>query len=99
MTIHWKTPVTFIRAILRSISGRISGTPILVKPHVQQFRLRICNGCIRNVDGQCTHCDCFVDAKTWVSTESCPAGWWPSMVPSLRKALRQRFRSQRPPSS
>ena len=99
MIVRWKTPVHFLRSCIYALAGKIAGTPILVSPQIHQFRSKICDRCIRNVDGQCTHCTCFVDAKTWVSTEYCPVGWWQSMVPSLSTALRQRFFRPRPPSS
>lgn len=80
MIISWKSPVNLARAIYLSIYGKVTGTPILVEPRIQKVRLHWCKYCKFNVEDQCVKCTCFVDAKTWISMESCPNGNWGRMI-------------------
>jgi hypothetical protein len=80
MIISWKSPFKLARSIYLSIYGRLTGTPILVEHRIQKVRIHWCKYCEFNVNEQCSKCTCFIDAKTWLSMESCPEGKWRKIV-------------------
>lgn len=72
MIIHWKSPVTFAKAVIHAIRYLISGRPVLAPGYVQDARLVECERCPWHVDSQCGKCTCFVAVKVMLSSESCP---------------------------
>lgn len=72
MIIHWTSPVTFARAVFRTIQYLVAGRPVLAPGPIQEDRLAACEKCPWHVDSQCVKCTCFVAVKVLLSSESCP---------------------------
>ena len=45
----------------------------------QKARLKTCLDCDKAELGICTVCFCPLAAKSWIASESCPEGKWPSV--------------------
>ncbi len=72
MIIKWSTPVTFVKAVYRTVKFVVQGRPVLAPTDAQQERFEICRKCPLYLDAQCTACTCFVSVKVLLSAESCP---------------------------
>ena len=48
----------------------------------QKQRLDLCLKCEKAELGICTVCFCPLAAKSWIASESCPEGKWPSSNPT-----------------
>jgi len=49
-----------------------------VTPEIREFRYSTCRSCehLFSVTESCKKCGCFVGAKTWLPSQSCPIGKW-----------------------
>jgi hypothetical protein len=72
MIFRWSTPVTFVKAVFRTVQFLWQGRPVLAPREVQEDRYSVCRKCPLQLDGQCTVCTCFVSVKVLLSSESCP---------------------------
>lgn len=63
-------------SIAKAADAFISGEMVMAPDSVVAYRKRRCAGCKFNVDGRCTECTCFIDAKVMVATEFCPRRYW-----------------------
>ena len=72
MILKLSTPVTFVKAVFRTLKFLKEGRPVLASTEVQDERYAICRACRWYLDGQCTVCTCFVSMKVVLSAESCP---------------------------
>lgn len=70
-------PLTAAKAVVRVVKELVKGNPVLVSQEVSDARLKVCEGCDRNSDGQCLECTCLVKLKVDWSTEFCPLNRWP----------------------
>jgi len=77
MKLSIKMPFRLAVALWRAAIWRLSGRPALAPEPVRASRLAACNNCPNLSDGQCGKCLCFVDAKVFLYTESCPEHRWP----------------------
>jgi hypothetical protein len=66
-------------ALFRLAWARLRGYLMLVSEDEWEGRLDECMRCPFLDGQQCGKCHCFVEAKTWVATESCPQGRWPAI--------------------
>lgn len=74
----------------RTAWAQLRGYEILVTAEEREARLDKCDWCEYLTDcAQCRICTCFVDGKTWLAAESCPAGQWKAI---WRKRNRDRNR-------
>lgn len=66
------------QALWRIVSSQFHKQAILVSEQVQQNRIDICEVCefFERDSRQCSRCYCFVDLKSGLATEKCPAGFW-----------------------
>jgi hypothetical protein len=69
-------------ALKRIFSAKKAGKPVFVSREVADARLHTCShtGCLafNPILRKCNDCNCFVDYKTLLATESCPRGRWKS---------------------
>jgi len=74
-------PFQFAYAMLRLAWARARGYETIVTPEEHEARQSVCYGCpFLDPDfGQCGVCGCDVDAKTLLTTEECPKGFWRSI--------------------
>ena len=72
MILRFSTPVTFAKAVFRSLKFLVSGRPVIAPTDVQDERYAVCRACRWYLDGHCTVCTCFVSMKVALSAESCP---------------------------
>ena len=42
-------------------------------------RMKICNSCDLNKNGNCEACGCIIRKKAWWKTEDCPKDKWPKL--------------------
>lgn len=70
-------PFRALGAIFRSFWAWVFRYRTLTTPKEQARRLKKCHGCDFLLDNdQCKLCGCFVQAKTMLCVEKCPAGKW-----------------------
>lgn len=76
-------------AAIRAGYAKIRGYSVFTPPDVQEIRIQTCEPCLEMTDDrQCRLCGCFVDAKTSISTESCPKRKWRAIfVKKFRQKL------------
>jgi hypothetical protein len=67
-------------SFLEKLKNKITEIPVmlLANDQVQKERIAICNSCpdLNNTIRQCKLCLCFVDAKTKLKNQGCPADKW-----------------------
>jgi hypothetical protein len=68
------------RAATRIISEAVRGGTIRAPKDVVEMRMKICDVCDRNVDGECQECGCVISLKTRCATEACDIGKWPALA-------------------
>ena len=73
-----KAVKTAIKAVKRVIVAAATGSKVFVGPEIAAKRLEACHRCphFKPKTRQCGLCLCFVDAKSKLSTESCPDHRW-----------------------
>lgn len=83
MILRFRMLVTFSKAVARTLrvllrrAWKNDPAPILVDREVQAERESTCRTRCPHIQGdQCSICACFVSAKTWLSTETCPDERW-----------------------
>lgn len=76
-------------AAIRAGYAKIRGYSVFTPPDVHEKRVQACENCPKMTeDRQCLICGCFIDAKTAISTESCPLGSWRAVfVKKFRQKL------------
>lgn len=57
-----------------------SGMEMVDKPEYMG-RLAICATCDKRVDGRCSECGCFIEAKAKLADQNCPINKWPAHIP------------------
>lgn len=74
---------TFSKAVARTARALLSNLwkkqpePVVVDKAVHDEREKTCRTECPHLHGeQCKICACFIDAKTWLSTETCPDERW-----------------------
>jgi hypothetical protein len=72
MIFKLSTPVTFVKAVFRTLKFLKEGRPVFAPAEVQDERYALCRDCRWYLNGQCTVCTCFVSMKVVLSAESCP---------------------------
>lgn len=72
MILKSSTPVTFLKAVFKTLKFLVLGRPVFAPVDVREDRYEICRACPRYSYGQCTLCTCFVSMKVILSAESCP---------------------------
>jgi hypothetical protein len=67
-----------LSSLWRTLVALVKRRPIFAEKIEVDFRRRVCKVCPHYSEslGQCKVCTCFVSAKTLLSTESCPKGFW-----------------------
>jgi predicted anti-sigma-YlaC factor YlaD len=68
-----------IVAGFRALWWKLRGWDLVVPWEVHEKRIAECENCRQwfcPMARQCLQCTCFVDIKTWVAPETCPAGKW-----------------------
>lgn len=65
-------PFRFALAVWHALVFAFKGRPVLTPWVVLQHRARICEPCPNNIHGFCRLCNCWIDLKTRISSESCP---------------------------
>jgi len=63
-------------AVGRVAKQATSGDRVLVEARVRNKRLEICKACEHCDGSRCSQCGCFVSAKTLLTSEDCPLGFW-----------------------
>lgn len=68
-------------AVWRLMGALVHGRPLLAPPEVVDRRMILCEACsfhYRDSMGalRCSDCQCYLAAKTTLTTESCPVGRW-----------------------
>ena len=69
---------TALKSAKKLIISLFRKETILAEEETVEFRRRVCKVCPFYSEslGQCKVCTCFVSAKTLLSTETCPKGFW-----------------------
>jgi hypothetical protein len=67
-----RAPFTFARAVWHAGVFLAEGRPVLTPQSIRKHRLSICETCCHNENSFCGLCACYTEAKTFVSSESCP---------------------------
>lgn len=68
-----------LRAIWHVLAYWRAGKPVIAPKSVVESRRGICAGCPQNDRAawpMCLACNCFIEPKTQLSSESCPVGRW-----------------------
>jgi len=80
-----------LKNITKAAKIYIENIPRLVKSsNFKDNRLEICNKCIYLTEKrECIHCGCLVDLKTQVPSESCPYGFWKSLISNTNNGCNQ----------
>ena len=60
----------------RNLKSLVGGNPLNADPETIKERQAICNGCEFMKDRRCAKCGCWLQYKTILHAESCPAGKW-----------------------
>lgn len=84
MKLTWKAPVNAFMALLRVVRAFGLRKPVFLDDATIKARLDKCEGDEHHLkcpwfnrsSRQCTDCQCFVDMKAMLSTESCPRKRW-----------------------
>lgn len=70
-----------LRALGDTVASLADGKPLTVGDAEKTRRRAACDACEAYYDaeaGRCLHpaCGCFLRAKTWLTSQRCPAGEW-----------------------
>lgn len=66
------------KAVKRIVIAKAKGESVLLDESTVTQRLKACAECPHlSKARRCLKCNCFVDLKAALATESCPAGKWP----------------------
>ena len=66
------------KAVKRVVIAKAKGESVMLDEQTVTLRLKACEGCPHlSKARRCLKCNCFVDLKAALATESCPAGKWP----------------------
>jgi hypothetical protein len=65
-----------VQATARASKAFVNGEELKVSEMVYNTRLSICDGCEEKQGLRCKLCGCFIKAKAWLTTETCPKGAW-----------------------
>lgn len=69
-------PITFVRALCRSLWWKWRGYDLLTTEEEQESRWTHCLPCPDRVGQQCARCTCFLDPKIMLTSEECPRNKW-----------------------
>jgi hypothetical protein len=65
-----------VLAIIKAIRLVFRGKSIIVTTYERTKRLEICTKCPFQHEGRCLHCGCYLGAKTYLASDTCPIEKW-----------------------
>ena len=84
MKLTWRSPFRLTAALWRAFFWFCRGRPVITPEKIRLEREEKCRLCEFRLLEQCTKCDCYIPAKTLLSSEECPDGRWGRLT--LRKS-------------
>lgn len=71
-----KKAINFAKALIRH--GKDGFTDVSLEEYRE--RLKICNSCEFNSNGDCDICGCIIRKKAWWKSEDCPKNKWDKLT-------------------